>query len=550
MKRTIALICAFIMLLCCLTSCKNDKETSDTSSGEILTSELGNYTVVYSGNCGAEVKTKINEMLAKIKSLYGVELKSVIDIMQEASDKEILVGDTNRPESNEFLINMRVKDYGYAAVGSKIVIASASDEYTVKSLEKFITTALNKKKENLTLSEPDIVRGEYDIDDMKLNGESVNGWSVVYPDNYGNSEKHFAAQIRQMLSEKSGYYVRICSDKETVTEKAMVIKTADATGISVSGSVVTLSGNGKDGLMQVCSTVLDVLSDAKAENGVINVKITGDSALAEFLTVMSFNLRFDLTENAGISRADAVVAQIRDLSPDVFGVQEDTAQWCELLDAKLTEYTAVHTTKPIGNDASSQEYLTIYYRTDKFTLVDSGTKWLSDAPAFPSKFSESSIYRAMNYAILERADGEKLCFVNTHLEHTDSESNREIREIARQKQTAVLIEQIQKICEKHGGVASVTVGDFNCTGKETIHATMRKNGYVDCGTNAFTVTSQGTWNSAYHGGTVDKNSDTLDFCYASENDFEICSYKVSADTYNGMYTSDHFPIVIKLLFNN
>ena len=116
------------MLFTCLTSCKNDKGTSDTSSGEILTSELGNYTVVYSGNCGAEVKTKINAMLAKIKSLYGVELKSVIDIMQEASDREILVGDTNRPESNEFLINMRVKDYGYAAVGSKIVIASASDE--------------------------------------------------------------------------------------------------------------------------------------------------------------------------------------------------------------------------------------------------------------------------------------------------------------------------------------------------------------------------------------------------------------------------------------
>ena len=551
MKKIIALICAFIMLLACLTSCKQEEEASDTSSDGILTSDLEGYTVVYSDDSGKDVKTKVNEMIEKIKSMYGVQLNTAVDTKQAPADKEILVGQTNRSESEEFLVNMRVKDYGYALFGSKIVIAGTSDEYTVKALEKFIESALGEKKEKIAFSESDIARGTYDVTDMKINGESIKGWSVVYPEDYDNSERLFAEQIQKKLSEASGYYIRLCSDKESVTEKVIIIRAAEESGISVSGSVITLSGNGRDILARLCSTVLDAVNDSKAENGIVDVKITGDMPLAEFFTVMSFNLRFDLTEYAGVSRVDAVVAQIRDLSPSVFGVQEDTKQWCDLLDSKLTEYTAVHPSSPIGNNASSQEYLTIYYRTDKFTLVESGRKYLSDTPNLPTKFSESTIQRAMHYAVLEPTDGgERFCFVNTHLEHTDSESTRVIREKARQKQVAVLIEQTEKICEKYEGIASVTVGDFNCTARETVHTSMLENGYEDCRLSAFKVESQGTWNDAYYGDPLNKNSDILDYCYVSKNDFEICSYTVSVDKYNEMYTSDHFPIVIKLLFNN
>ena len=555
MKKIIALLCAFIMLLTCLTSCfdsKTEEQTSDTTAagGETAASDIVNYTVVYSADCSESVKTRVDELISKIQSLYGVKLSRASDKNKDAVEKEILVGHTNRPESEEFLAGLRVKDYGYAMLGGKIVISGVTDEYTVLALKNFIEIALNEKKENIAFSESDIVRGEYDIIDMKLNSVSVKGWSVVYPYDYSNSEKSFAEQLQKNLSEASGYYIRLCTDKDNVTEKAIVIKTAATSGITVSGNVITLSGEGKEELQQLSATFIGAVNGAKVENGIISVNITNDMAIKEFLTVMSFNLRFDLTENAGVSRVDAIVAQVRDLAPDVFGVQEDTVEWQDLLDPKLTEYTAVHATKPVGNDVSSQEYLTIYYRTDKFTLVDSGTKWLGNVPSMPSKFPESSIYRAMNYAVLERiSDGERICFVNTHLEHNDGSTTNTTRAIARQKQTAVLIEQTQKICAKYDGVASVTVGDFNCTTNESIHLTMRENGYEDCRMSATDIKSQGTWNGAYYGGGVDKNSDILDYCYVSQNDFSICSYAVSTDKYNGMYTSDHFPVVVKLLFN-
>ena len=550
MKRIIAFICVFVMLLVCFTSCtENEPETTDDSSNKLLTSDIGSYTVVYADSCGESVKTKVNELIAKIQSLYGVKLDKANDTTKDATDKEILVGQTNRSESGEFLVNMRVNDYGYALSGRKIVVSGTSDENTVKALEKFIADALNEKKDQIAFSESNVVRGTYDVEDLKINGESIKGWSVVYPYGYSNSEKHFAEQIQKKLSEISGYYVRLCCETENVTEKAIVIKTAATSGISVSGNVITLAGSGKDDLQRLCSTVIGVLNDAKSENGVIDVKLTSAMALNEFLTVMSFNVRFDLTENAGVSRIDAVVAQIRDLSPDVLGVQEDTAEWRALLDPKLTEYTAVHSTQPIGNDPSSQENLTIFYRTDKFTLIESGTKWLGPVSGAPSKFSESTIIRAMNYAVLERiSDGEKICFVNTHLEHNDGEHNS-AQAVARQKQAAVLIEQTQKICAKYDGISSVTVGDFNCNTSDAVHKTMRDNGYDDCRLSAADVKSQGTWNDGYYGGSIDKNSSILDYCYVSKNDFSVCSYAVSIDKYNNMYTSDHFAIIVKLLFN-
>ena len=546
-KKIIAFLCALVMLLICFVSCK--KEKPSVANGEILTSDLSNYTIVYGRNCGSSVANRANVLAVKLNSLYGVTVKTGTDEKVEPGEKEILVGYTNRAESREFLSDVRSRDFGYATVGGKLCIAGATDELTIKAIDSFMETVLAQKSEKWELDTPNLTKSEYEIDDLKINGESIRGWSVTYPSDYRNSEKAIAELIRNKIIEKSDFVPFLCTEKDHITDKVINLSVSDSDAkISVSGNRIDLCGRDAATLAQAAATLLGKLSDASVNNGVIHVAVGDNARLDEHLTVMSFNLRYDLTENAGISRADAAVAQIRDLSPDVLGVQEDTPQWCELLDEKLTEYTAVRYRLPAGNT----EYLTVYYKTNVFTKIKSGLLWLSDTPTVPnSKFSESSIVRGMNYLILERrSDGARFCFVNTHLEHTASAEVAETRKIARQKQIRVLLEQTARIVGEYGDIPSVLVGDFNATIKTDteVHAMIRESGYHDCSTHAFSITSQGTWNGdGYNGGTVNKNSDTLDFCYASENGFVICSYKVSADQYNNMYTSDHFPIVIKLL---
>lgn len=542
-KKIIAFLCALVMALSCFVSCKEKKSDTPVESEETVSvSELASYTIVYGKNCGSSVAKKANVLAAKIQSLYGVTLKAETDDKTDGGDKEILVGYTNRPQSREFLNDMRSRDYGYAMVDGKICIAGATDEFTLKAVDLFMQTTLEQAGEKWELGAPNLTRSEYAIDDMKINGESIKGWSVIYPSEYQNSEKKIAEMIRNKIAEISDFVPFLGADQENITDKVISVRAADCDArIAVTGNRIDLCGRDAEALAQAATTLMNLLSNAPVGNNVIDATVNGNAPLDERLKVTSFNVRFDLTENAGVSRVDAAVAQIRDLSPDVFGVQEDSQQWCQLLDQKLTEYTAVRYLLSAGNN----EYLTIYYKTEMFTKVKSGLLWLSSTPNVPSsKFSESLNSRGMNYAILERkSDGAKFCFVNTHLENTTGSDSK----VARQKQTQVLLEQTARIVEEYGDIPSIIVGDFNAVVNESIHSMIGESGYDNCGTVAFRITSRGTWNTGYYGDAVDKNSDTLDFCYASKNNFFICSYKVSADKYNNMYTSDHFPIIIELL---
>ena len=537
-KKIIALLCALSALLLCFVSCNNGKKPSE----EIVTSDLAEYTIVYSKDCDSSVSKKANVLAMKLKTLYGVTLNTGTDERYEASEKEILVGYTNRAESREFMSDLRSKDYGYDMVNGKLCIAGATDEQTVKAIESFMLTVLAETGDQWNLGTPNITRSEYEIDDLKINGESIKGWRVTYSTENQNPERKVAMQIRDGIADISGFAPFLSTD-DSITEKVICVSVSNSGAkISASGNRIEISGRDEEALTRAAATFLGKISDAPVNDRVIDVVVEDNVPLDEYLTVMSFNLRYDLKENAGISRVDAAVAQIRDLSPDVLGVQEDSQEWYNLLDQKLTEYTSVRTIL----SASNNEYLTIYYKTDLFKRVKSGLLWLSDTPTEPrSKYSESLNFRGMRYVVLERlSDGAKFCFVNTHLENTTGENSK----IARQKQTKVLLEQTAKIVQEYGDIPSILVGDFNAVAKEvTVHGVIRESGYQDCSTDAGVITAQGTWNPGYYNEPVNVNTDTLDFCYVSENDFFISSYKVSAQKYNKMYTSDHFPIVIQLL---
>ena len=62
-------------------------------------------------------------------------------------------------------------------------------------------------------------------------------------------------------------------------------------------------------------------------------------------------------------------------------------------------------------------YNPIYFKTDKFKLIDSGTKWLTSTPDIPSRIDYSNdTYKGLTYVVLEHRDsGERFIYVNVHL---------------------------------------------------------------------------------------------------------------------------------------
>lgn len=47
---------------------------------------------------------------------------------------------------------------------------------------------------------------------------------------------------------------------------------------------------------------------------------------------------------------------------------------------------------------------TIYYRTDRMEVVNSGIYWLSETPDVPSKYVEASEERTATWAVLKNKD--------------------------------------------------------------------------------------------------------------------------------------------------
>lgn len=102
---------------------------------------------------------------------------------------------------------------------------------------------------------------------------------------------------------------------------------------------------------------------------------------AQQLTMGSFNLRYDTkadTGNLWVSRAPMIRSLIQFHDFDVLGTQEGLHNQLEDLQAGLSGYTYYG----IGRDDGKHkgEYSAIFYKIDKFKLLNSGDFWLSDTP--------------------------------------------------------------------------------------------------------------------------------------------------------------------------
>jgi endonuclease/exonuclease/phosphatase family metal-dependent hydrolase len=181
---------------------------------------------------------------------------------------------------------------------------------------------------------------------------------------------------------------------------------------------------------------------------------TGAAASSNTLTVMSFNVRFGTAkdgDNHWDKRKDLCASRITHFDPDLLGLQESLAFQNDFILAKCPGYTAVG----VGRDDGKQsgEFSTLLLRTARFTVVDSGTFWLSETPdAAGSKSWDSSLPRIATWArVLDRQMGDRpLLVVNTHFDHKGSVARKEAARIIR-----------RFIATRAADAAVIVTGDFN-----------------------------------------------------------------------------------------
>lgn len=261
------------------------------------------------------------------------------------------------------------------------------------------------------------------------------------------------------------------------------------------------------------------------------IVIDGVPEKAEGTTrIMSFNVR---CANDGVqtitNRGKVAMEMLTAYAPDSFGVQECTPRWKRMLKRALGDkYACVGKARDFYGPFT--EYSSIYYLKDKYNLIDSGTFWLSETPdkAYTKSF-DSKCCRIATWAVLENKEtGEKYTHINTHLDH--------VLDSTRDAQMKVLIERVLKIT---GEGKVVMTGDFNAYEDSSVYAvaceSFNDTKYIAKNTdNGPTFTSYGT--------KKDNGRGAIDFIFVSK-EVEAETYKIIRNTIEGIYPSDHFPII-------
>ncbi len=466
---------------------------------------------------------------------------------------EILVGNTNRPESQAFISKLRTHDYGYAVAGTKIVIAGGNDSGTAAAVDAFVENIIKRyaadpDREVFISTEDDlIVRAEYKNDSLELCQSDIRNWTIVYPQKSKLGEKTAAARLAEAVGDIGGYTIDVISDKNADENTKNIISVgvtalagdsfdqqlASSGGRAFLGrqdDVIMIGGDNSAALLAAVEMFRSKLTAAivVSRESKLDIDSTeyGDVGMG-ILTAMSFN---NLVSSKTDERTSRVVNMVLKYLPDTVGFQETDSKWIKSLKTGLGDiYDYVGEGRDGGN---SGEYNPIFYNRSKFTLIESGTRWLSDTPNKVSKYVESSLNRIYTYALLEcRTDGSRVMVINTHLDHKSAD--------ARAKQIKVLLEFV-KSC---GDLPLVISGDFNTEASSGVYGTVISSGLADSSGVAMQSQTAATFTSF---GTKSK---VIDFIFVSPEYLDVIKYSVCGEKIDGDYPSDHHPVLIEYMLN-
>lgn len=574
MKKIVSLLLCMVVLLGAFVGCDNfsqqppESTTTPTTAGTtnqdpsvippLTVGTFKTYRIVRAESVSSELGLEINSMIQAISNKFGVTMENRDDYVHptnpkyQEADCEIIVGNCSRSACEKYYApaSLRIADYGYQMDGTKIVLFGGSDAAVINAVKLFVNNVVKAATDTsdtavLYNNATDAVtkRGTYTIDELTINGNSIADYRIVYPNVNYCFEEDIATRLHTHIKDLTGYDLPLIKDRVAYNgEKEIHIgktnrDTSYVNGITVADNryfvraleqtqILAYAPNA-EGMLKASDVLFGFFDVSKATNKKLAIQIEKEATMQSFsvsekLTVMSFNVWVSEVTSA---RQERVKTVINTYLPDMFGVQEASPTWMTYLNNNLSGTYAYVGNGRDGNN--SGEYSAIFYKKDKFTLLDSGTKWLSDTPNVVSKYSDSACNRIYTYAKLKnKSTGDEFVYINTHLDHVGSD--------ARYKQSTVLKNFIvTQTCPV------IVTGDFNCVSSENTYSNMISAGLE----NASSIAARSSTSPTFPGG-----GKIIDFIFFSKNDAYVISYNVVSHMLNGQQVSDHCPIYAEFLW--
>ena len=255
------------------------------------------------------------------------------------------------------------------------------------------------------------------------------------------------------------------------------------------------------------------------------------------ISVMTYNIRNSNAKdsiNSWEFRKENLAAQVLYHHPDIIGMQEALPDQLHYLHSQLKQYNWYGVGR---NKEKSNEYSPVFYRKDKFDILDSATFWLSETPKIPSsKGWDAALPRICSWVKLkDKRTKQIFFFFNTHLDH--------VGKLARKNGVELILKEIAKL-SKNSPVIFTGDFNFNATTENYKRITLQlKDAQFISNTTHYGPlgTSSGFWvNKPVKG--------KIDFIFVSR-DIKVLQHAVLTDQMEGRYFSDHLPVITKIIMD-
>ena len=254
------------------------------------------------------------------------------------------------------------------------------------------------------------------------------------------------------------------------------------------------------------------------------------SNTSEKINIMTYNIRLD-TETDGINmwdnRKEGIVSLIKEEDVDILGIQEALPDQIDYLSNQLKDYNYIGKGRNGGN---SGEYSAIYFKSEKISLKEEETFWLSETPRVPSIGWDAAINRIVTLGVFYIKNSKKeLIVYNTHFDH--------IGKVAREKSAIMILNHITK--NNYLDKSLVVMGDLNAnTDEPTIKVLSEKL------EDAFKMNPLKDSIGTFNGFDINsKLSDRIDYIFTKN--IKIIDYRhIDKKLPNGLWPSDHLPILV------
>ena len=169
---------------------------------------------------------------------------------------------------------------------------------------------------------------------------------------------------------------------------------------------------------------------------------------------MSFNVRGAYPERSKSylweNRAQFNVETIQQHDPDIIGFQEILTPNETYYAEQLPEYCAT-VGRPDGYHGQWITHNPIYYKADRWTLIDEGGFFFSDTPDIWSKGWDAAYVRGATWVRLQSTfSGSQIIHINAHFDH--------VGEVARVESTRLLLKRLPSFID---GLPTILTADFN-----------------------------------------------------------------------------------------